>query len=125
MCAGKRDLPAAEVEQMYDPDRVRNLGRPRGLPFRIGKLGHVVVNVRDVERSARFYTEVLGFQISDVSSGSLDLHRKDLVLRDSEGRSESPDFEPVRRSLTRPGVRDEDRVRPDRLHDLALPGHPS
>ena len=51
---------------MYDPDRVRNLGRPRGLPFRIGKLGHVVVNVRDVERSARFYTEVLGFQISDV-----------------------------------------------------------
>ena len=51
---------------MYDPDRVRNLQRPQGLPFRIGKLGHVVVNVRDVERSARFYTEVLGFQISDV-----------------------------------------------------------
>jgi catechol 2,3-dioxygenase-like lactoylglutathione lyase family enzyme len=51
---------------MYDPDRVRSLQRPRGLPFRIGKLGHVVLNVRDVERSARFYTEVLGFQISDV-----------------------------------------------------------
>jgi catechol 2,3-dioxygenase-like lactoylglutathione lyase family enzyme len=42
------------------------LERPHGLPFRIGKLGHVVLNVRDVERSARFYTEVLGFQISDV-----------------------------------------------------------
>jgi catechol 2,3-dioxygenase-like lactoylglutathione lyase family enzyme len=51
---------------MYDPDRVRGLQRPHGLPFRIGKLGHVVLNVRDVERSARFYAEVLGFEISDV-----------------------------------------------------------
>ena len=38
---------------MYEPDRVRSLQRPQGLPFRIGKLGHVVLNVRDVERSAR------------------------------------------------------------------------
>ena len=51
---------------MYDPDRVRTLRRPHGHPFRIGKIGHVVLNVRDVERSARFYTEVLGFAISDV-----------------------------------------------------------
>ena len=51
---------------MVDPDRVKSLGRPHGLPFRIGKLGHVVLNVRDVERSTRFYTEVLGFEISDV-----------------------------------------------------------
>jgi catechol 2,3-dioxygenase len=51
---------------MDNPDRVRHLRRPHGLPFRIGKLGHVVLNVRDVERSARFYTEVLGFEISDV-----------------------------------------------------------
>ncbi len=51
---------------MYDPDRVRKLRRPRGMPFRIGKIGHVVLNVSDVERSARFYTEVLGFEISDV-----------------------------------------------------------
>lgn len=50
----------------FDPDRVRTMGRPYGLPFQIGKIGHVVLNVRDVERSARFYTEVLGFQISDV-----------------------------------------------------------
>src|SRR5260370_8257131 len=51
---------------MYDPNRVRSLQRLQGLHFRIGKLGHIVLNVRDVERSARFYTEVLGFQISDV-----------------------------------------------------------
>src|ERR1700720_2884427 len=51
---------------MYDPSRVRQLRRLQGHPFRIGKLGHVVLNVRDVERSARFYTEMLGFEISDV-----------------------------------------------------------
>src|SRR5215472_359594 len=51
---------------MYKLDRVRNLRRLQGLPFRIGKLGHVVLNVRDMERSARFYTEVLGLEISDV-----------------------------------------------------------
>ena len=34
-------------------------------PIRIRKLGHVVIQVRDVERSARFYTEVLNFRISD------------------------------------------------------------
>jgi catechol 2,3-dioxygenase-like lactoylglutathione lyase family enzyme len=50
----------------YDPDRVRQIKRPHGLPFNIGKIGHIVLNVQDVERSARFYTEVLGFQISDV-----------------------------------------------------------
>jgi catechol 2,3-dioxygenase len=55
-----------EAYGMYDPNRVKSLQRPQGLPFRIGKLGHVVLNVRDVERSARFYTEMLGFQISDV-----------------------------------------------------------
>ncbi len=50
----------------YEPDRVRALQRPHGLPFRIGKIGHVVLNVQDVERSARFYTQVLGFEVSDV-----------------------------------------------------------
>ncbi|MFZ3235646.1 MAG: VOC family protein [Stellaceae bacterium] len=50
----------------YDPDRVRQIEEPHGLPFRIGKIGHVVLNVQDVARSARFYSEVLGFRISDV-----------------------------------------------------------
>ncbi len=51
---------------MDDTEQVRRLSRPHGLPFHIGKLGHVVLNVRDVGRSARFYTQVLGFQVSDV-----------------------------------------------------------
>jgi catechol 2,3-dioxygenase len=58
--------PALWRNPMYDPERVRQFDRPQGLPFHIGKIGHVVLNVRDVERSTRFYTEVLGFRISDV-----------------------------------------------------------
>ena len=49
-----------------DPEAISRLERPSGLPFRIGKLGHIALHVRDVERSARFYTQVLGFQVSDV-----------------------------------------------------------
>lgn len=48
-----------------DADRVSGLERPKGLPFRINKIGHVALHVRDLERSARFYTQVLGFQVSD------------------------------------------------------------
>jgi catechol 2,3-dioxygenase-like lactoylglutathione lyase family enzyme len=49
-----------------DIDTIRQLRRPKGMPFHIGKLGHVVLNVADIERSTRFYVEVLGFRISDV-----------------------------------------------------------
>jgi catechol 2,3-dioxygenase-like lactoylglutathione lyase family enzyme len=51
---------------MIDPEALKQLGRPRGMPFRIGKIGHVVLNVRDLARSVRFYTEVLGFEVSDI-----------------------------------------------------------
>jgi catechol 2,3-dioxygenase-like lactoylglutathione lyase family enzyme len=36
------------------------------MPFNITKLGHIVLNVADVERSTKFYTEVLGLKVSDV-----------------------------------------------------------
>src|SRR5271170_2711520 len=51
---------------MFDVDRVKRLSRPEGMPFHIGKIGHIVINVRDVAKSAEFYTQILGFQISDV-----------------------------------------------------------
>jgi catechol 2,3-dioxygenase-like lactoylglutathione lyase family enzyme len=35
-------------------------------PFAVQKIGHVVVNVADLEKSKRFYTEVLGFKVSDI-----------------------------------------------------------
>lgn len=50
----------------FDPDRLKSQRRPHGLPFRINKIGHVVLNVSDLERSVRFYTQVLGFSVSDV-----------------------------------------------------------
>jgi catechol 2,3-dioxygenase-like lactoylglutathione lyase family enzyme len=51
---------------MIDVDELTRLARPKGMPFRIGRIGHVVINVRDVARSVRFYTEVLGFEVSDI-----------------------------------------------------------
>lgn len=38
----------------------------QGPPFNIRKLGHAVVNVGELERSRRFYVDVLGFKVSDV-----------------------------------------------------------
>ncbi|HYC15301.1 MAG TPA: VOC family protein [Stellaceae bacterium] len=49
-----------------DSAAIKRLEPPQGLPFRIGKIGHVVLNVTDLQRSVRFYTEVLGFKVSDV-----------------------------------------------------------
>jgi catechol 2,3-dioxygenase-like lactoylglutathione lyase family enzyme len=49
-----------------NPDKLKSYGRPAGLPFRINKIGHVVLNVTDMDRSVKFYTEVLGFKVSDV-----------------------------------------------------------
>jgi catechol 2,3-dioxygenase len=49
-----------------DVQSLKSRRRPRDLPFRINKIGHVVLNVTDVERSVAFYTGVLGFAVSDV-----------------------------------------------------------
>jgi catechol 2,3-dioxygenase len=35
-------------------------------PFNIRKIGHVALYVSDIERSKRFYTDILGFQVSDI-----------------------------------------------------------
>jgi catechol 2,3-dioxygenase-like lactoylglutathione lyase family enzyme len=35
------------------------------VPFQLRKIGHVVLNVTDLEASVRFYTELLGLQVSD------------------------------------------------------------
>jgi catechol 2,3-dioxygenase len=46
--------------------KIKSHTRPKGMPFNITKLGHIVLNVADVERSAKFYTEVMGLKVSDV-----------------------------------------------------------
>lgn len=40
-------------------------------PFAVRKIGHAVIFVSDIERSKRFYTDVLGFKISDLYPGSM------------------------------------------------------
>ena len=50
----------------FDPaelDEFRNPGAPA---FRVRKLGHVVLRASDLRRSVAFYTQVLGFAISDI-----------------------------------------------------------
>jgi len=45
---------------------LRALQPPAEPPFKVTKLGHVVLVVQNLERSVRFYTEVMGFKVSDV-----------------------------------------------------------
>jgi len=49
-----------------DVEKLRRMTPPPGMPFSIRKLGHVVLQVSDLERSLTFYTQVLGFKVSDV-----------------------------------------------------------
>src|SRR5262249_61932431 len=34
-------------------------------PIKIKKIGHVVLSVSDIERSSKFWTEIMGFKFSD------------------------------------------------------------
>ena len=54
-----------------DIAKLKALAPPTGMPFAITKLGHVVLNVADLERSTRFYVEVLGLRISDMFPGEM------------------------------------------------------
>jgi len=47
-------------------EKLKAMEPPPGTPFRAQKVGHVVLNVMDLERSTAFYTGVLGFRVSDV-----------------------------------------------------------
>lgn len=54
-------IDQAKVEELK-----RRYLKPKDLPFTIAKLGHIVVNCADLERSLKFYTEVMGFEVSDI-----------------------------------------------------------
>ena len=38
---------------------------PSETPVNVKKLGHIVFTVSDIERTTRFWTEIMGFQVSD------------------------------------------------------------
>src|SRR5579875_3965050 len=58
--------PNGGLIMAIDVERLKNSATPHDIPFEIQKLGHVVVRVRDLQRSVDFYTKVLGLKISDV-----------------------------------------------------------
>ncbi|TMB66240.1 MAG: hypothetical protein E6J54_23390 [Deltaproteobacteria bacterium] len=47
-------------------EKLKSMTPPNGMDFHITKLGHIVLRVRDLERSTAFYTQILGFKVSDV-----------------------------------------------------------
>lgn len=49
-----------------DVEKMREMAPPAGMPFKIRRLGHVVLQVSELERSVAFYTRILGFRVSDV-----------------------------------------------------------
>lgn len=68
-CAKLPFMPRGVVdfEGLKSPEaQALRMAPPAGLPFKVQKLGHVVLRVKDLRRSVAFYTGVLGFQVSDV-----------------------------------------------------------
>jgi catechol 2,3-dioxygenase-like lactoylglutathione lyase family enzyme len=51
---------------MASVEDLKALRRPRSLPFKIRKIGHMVLGVSDVARSVEFYTQIVGLEVSDV-----------------------------------------------------------
>ena len=49
-----------------EAEALRRAAPPPGLPFAVRKLGHVVLKVKDLQRSLDFYVGLLGFRVSDV-----------------------------------------------------------
>lgn len=67
-------MTRVDYEGLENDERVRRLRAarpPAGLPFTIRKIGHVVLRVHDLDRSVRFYTEVMGFRVTDVYPESM------------------------------------------------------
>ena len=57
-----------DIEGINSPEIqfLKNIETPNDIPFCITKIGHVVLKVTDLERSVDFYTQILGFRVSDV-----------------------------------------------------------
>ena len=64
---GNRGLPARR--RLGSPvDGIAPREERMATPIKTHKVSHVVFNVSDIERSIRFYTEILGFKLSDRNS---------------------------------------------------------
>jgi catechol 2,3-dioxygenase len=50
----------------FDPAELDRFRNAQDVPFRIRKIGHVVLRASDLRKSVDFYVRVLGFAISDI-----------------------------------------------------------
>jgi catechol 2,3-dioxygenase len=55
-----------EVTLPVNLEKLKSMTPPVGMDFHVSKLGHVVLRVADLEKSTAFYTQILGFKVSDV-----------------------------------------------------------
>ena len=90
-----------DFEGLDSPDAkaIKAMEPPPAMPFTISRIGHVVLKVADIERSVEFYTQVLGFKVTDVYPESMmkgrmvflrfspDHHGVALVGKDDAGAS--------------------------------------
>ncbi|MBT7955195.1 MAG: hypothetical protein HN731_08390 [Rhodospirillaceae bacterium] len=62
-----------DIEGIQSPEMqaLKNQVTPGDMPFNITKIGHVVLRCTDMVASVKFYTEVLGFRVSDVYPDSM------------------------------------------------------
>ena len=62
-----------DLEGLHGPEvqAMKGIQPPADMPFRIGNMSHAVLVVRDIDASVRFYTQVLGFKVSDVYPESM------------------------------------------------------
>jgi catechol 2,3-dioxygenase len=67
------DVSKIDLEGLYDPEieALKSVQPPADMPFNIAKMGHAVLIVRDIDASVQFYTQVLGFKVSDVYPDSM------------------------------------------------------
>jgi len=67
------DLSKVDLDGLHDPEieALKRVHPPADMPFKIGKMGHAVLVVCDIDVSVRFYTQVLGFKVSDVYPDSM------------------------------------------------------
>jgi len=73
MEARLRNIRNVDLDAIHDPavEALIDKQPPADIPFTIGKLGHAVFMVKDIDRSVEFYTQIMGFKVSDVYPDSM------------------------------------------------------
>ena len=68
-----RNIRNVDFDALDDPavGALKAMLPPADMPFRIDKLGHAVLMVRDIDKSVDFYTRLMGFKVSDVYPDSM------------------------------------------------------